>query len=193
MVMIYGQIVDHDMMKTPENVAVDECCPIENRNSPSCCPIIAPPSDHHYGKEGRSTCIEFLRSLRVKGIDCGARSDVQNENTAFLDASFLYGSDQHQADVVRAFEGGALRSFLDGRHRMFPPLPRNMSDLKTVPVSGCCDMGDRRSDVHSGFMMIHIALLRLHNNVAERLSEMHPDWSDDWVFQGGVSIEKFLP
>ena len=118
---------------------------------------------------------------------------VPSFRIAVLDASFLYGSDQHQADVVREFEGGALRSFLDGRHRMFPPLPRNMSDLKVVPVSGCCDMGDRRSDVHSGFMMIHIALLRLHNNVAERLSEMHPDWSDDWVFQGGDSIEKNLP
>ena len=32
MVMIYGQIVDHDMMKTPEDVTVDECCPIENRD-----------------------------------------------------------------------------------------------------------------------------------------------------------------
>ena len=183
MVMIYGQLIDHDMMKTPENVAVDECCKAENRMAPSCCPIIAPPSDHFYGKEGRSTCIDFLRSLRVKGIDCKARSDVQNENTAFIDASFLYGSTKHAADVVRAFEGGKMRSRLDDRHRMFPPQPRNMSDIKTVPVSGCCDMGDRRGDAHSAFLLILTALLRLHNNFAERLSEMHPDWSDEWVFQ----------
>ena len=88
------------MMKTPENVAVGDCCKIENRMAPSCCPIIAPPSDHFYGKEGRSTCIEFLRSVRVKGIDCGAGSDVQNENTPFIDASFLYGSDQHQGQYL---------------------------------------------------------------------------------------------
>ena len=91
------------MMKTPEDVAVSECCKIENRLAPTCCPIIAPPSDHHYGKNGHSNCIEFLRSVRVKDAYC-KRSDVQNENTAFLDASFLYGSTQHQADVVRAFK-----------------------------------------------------------------------------------------
>ena len=171
------------MMKTPENTEVDECCPLENRDAPSCCPIIAPHSDHHYGRNGHSTCIEFLRSVRVKGIDCKAKSDVQNENTAFIDASFLYGSDKQSADLLRTFESGTLRSFHDTRHRMYPPTPKDIDNTKTVPVSGCCDMGDRRGDNHSAFLMILTVFLRMHNRIAVSLSHMHPEWNDDWVFQ----------
>merc|ERR1712244_1279 len=102
---------------------VDDCCEAESKNAANCCPIIAPRSDHFYGKAGRPTCISFLKSIRVKDAYC-KKWDVMNENTAFLDASFLYGSDEHQANVVRDFEGGhgALRFQHDASHRMYPPV-----------------------------------------------------------------------
>jgi len=190
MVMIYGQVIDHDLMKTPECGTfsgcgkVDDCCEAESKNAANCCPIIAPRSDHFYGKAGRPTCISFLKSIRVKDAYC-KKWDVMNENTAFLDASFLYGSDRHQANVVRDFEGGhgALRFQHDAFHRMYPPVSINGSDIRVSSFSGLYDLGDSRGDVHSGFLLIHIAFLRLHNDVAATLSEMHPDWSDEWLFQ----------
>ena len=59
---------------------------------------------------------------------------------------------------------------------MFPPV--NMSGEEFL-----WDFGDRRTDVHPAFTMVYTALLRLHNHVAERLSAMHPEWSDETAFQ----------
>lgn len=66
---------------------------------------------------------------------------------------------------------------------MYPPTPQNIEHIKTVPVSGCCDVGDRRSDVHPAFLMLQTVFLRLHNDIAGRLSEMHHDWDDEMIFQ----------
>jgi len=182
MVMVYGQVIDHDMGLTPPRTTPRgdflDCCEAINWRAPDCCPIFAPSSDHFYGRNGRSNCIPFLRSAVTKGIDCKAKSDVQNINTPLIDASYLYGSDKETADMLRQFHGGALRfKQYDGSPRMFPPQNASVEDQFRM------EFGDSRSDVTPAFTMVYTALLRLHNHVAKRLSAMHPEWSDETAFQ----------
>ena len=61
--------------------------------------IQIPRRDFFYGKNGRATCLSFLRSRRIQhpGIDCDKMPDVENANTAWLDLSFVYGSDDDKA------------------------------------------------------------------------------------------------
>jgi len=46
--------------------------------------------------------------------------DVENANTAFIDLSFLYGSDPERSNSLRSMTEGKLKSTLDKRNRMFP-------------------------------------------------------------------------
>ncbi len=65
MLMVFGQVLDHDMEITPPRMTADgdflDCCDRQNWHAGDCCPIFAPRSDTFYGKNGRSTCIPFLR------------------------------------------------------------------------------------------------------------------------------------
>jgi len=55
--MVFGQLVDHDIELTPvrqtEEGEFVDCCAPENVGAPDCCPIVAPEGDPFYGKEGR--------------------------------------------------------------------------------------------------------------------------------------------
>ena len=60
--------------------------------------IQIPRRDFFFGKNGRATCFSFLRSRRVQhpGMDCDKIPDVENANTAWLDLSHVYGSDEEK-------------------------------------------------------------------------------------------------
>jgi hypothetical protein len=45
------------------------------------------------------------------------------------------------------------------------------------------NFGDSRSDVHPGATLLHTAFLRSHNRIATFLAKVHPDWSDETIFQ----------
>lgn len=103
MVMTFGQLVDHDMQLTPlrqmENGSFLNCCEQENLNHVDCCPISVPTGDFFYGREGRTNCMGFIRSKTTNhpGRNCRRLPDIENANTAWIDASFLYGSDDEDA------------------------------------------------------------------------------------------------
>jgi hypothetical protein len=103
MVMTFGQLLDHDMQLTPlrqtESGDFLDCCSPMNRDSEDCCPIHVPVGDHFYGQASRPMCIPFLRSKLVQpsGHECRRLPDVENSNSAWIDASFLYGSDEELA------------------------------------------------------------------------------------------------
>jgi len=69
----------------------------------------------------------LLRSLVAKnhgeGDECSrSRPDVCNANTAWVDGSFLYGSDEQRANELREGNGGKLRADLDARGFQHGPI-----------------------------------------------------------------------
>ena len=103
MVMHFGQLLDHDIQLTPlrqlENGSFLNCCERQNLNHPDCCPINVPRGDFFYGQQGRPSCMGFIRSKTTTrpGRFCRHLPDIENANTAWIDASFLYGSDEEDA------------------------------------------------------------------------------------------------
>lgn len=69
-----------------------------------------------------------VRSQLAKGNDCDGRAEVQNSNTVFLDASYLYGSEEKTATSLRTFHGGLLKVSEDNRKRHFPPIDTEVPD-----------------------------------------------------------------
>ena len=107
MLMQWGQFLDHDLTLTPmirgENNAILDCQRCDsNRFHKGCYPILVPTGDDYFPiREGRSTrrkCIPFTRSLPGQQI-IGPREQL-NQNTAFVDASNLYGSDPCRNVVI---------------------------------------------------------------------------------------------
>ena len=114
-VMIWGQLIDHDMMmtqvrSTPEGDFLD-CCDPENFDSGDCCPIKVPVGDFFYGKKDRPNCLPFLRSkVTTFPGNCKNRllPDIENSNTAWLDLSHIYGSNKQTMESVREGKGQAF-------------------------------------------------------------------------------------
>ncbi len=93
-----------------------DCCAEENRDSPDCCPIDAPFDDPFFGKEGRPTCMPFIRSLETKRPASNINSckkqkpDIANANTAWVDLSSIYGSEDQRSKELRLFRGGLMKT-----------------------------------------------------------------------------------
>ena len=186
MTMVWGQVIDHDMEITPlrETPSGDflDCCEARNAASPDCCPIHAPESDNFYGRRGRPSCLPFLRSKLTgpSARQCNQRPDVENSNTAFIDGSFVYGSDDERVKMIRSFKDGLLRTSVDVRNRVFPPI--------TVGEEVKMEFGDTRSDVHPAFTLVATIFLRTHNKLAAELQRMHPHWDDETLYQEARKI-----
>lgn len=114
-----------------------------------------------------------------------------NAITSFIDGSFIYGSDNVRANV--------LRSFTDGKLRMRKVhgagyLPRNSPEdvlvtLNNDPDSKNRDMalsGDVRVNEHPILTALHTLFAREHNRVCdvliESLEERSQSRSDHWLF-----------
>ena len=186
MVMTWGQIIDHDIELTPPRgggkgaqAEFVNCCEAENNgHHPDCCSINALDDDPFYGRSGRPKCMPVLRS-RLGRRSCRVSSsslDPVNDNTPWIDASFVYGSSDDEAEALRLFSGGLLKTNPDRSGRAWAPFDVEDGEVKWK-------FGDRRGDVHPAATMLTTVFLRRHNQIAEALSELRPDWDDERLFQ----------
>jgi peroxidase len=74
---------------------------------PECFPIPVPEEDPYYpninSTTGHPVCIQVTRSLPGQ-LTLGPREQL-NQVTAFIDASFIYGSDSCKMDLLRSSNG----------------------------------------------------------------------------------------
>ncbi|CAD6199066.1 unnamed protein product [Caenorhabditis auriculariae] len=180
MLMAFGQFLSHDITS---NQVVGSCsC---NRGGPLCASIVD-------NKQGR--CFPFIRAMPVCGTGVHGRAREQlNENTAFIDASMIYGS---EAITSRSLRFGAMLRTNIVNGRAFPPVRRQGRD--TV-----FSAGDNRSNLFVGLAALHASFLRLHNNIAARLQNMNRHWNQDRIFQESrkivgsvvqsITYQEFLP
>ncbi|ROT69525.1 hypothetical protein C7M84_012292 [Penaeus vannamei] len=119
MVMQWGQFLDHDITATAQsrgfNHSVPRCCnertgkPLpEAFRHPDCLPIEIPDSDPFYSKWNH-TCMEFVRSSPAPRANCalGPRDQI-NQVTSYIDASNVYGSDDHEMAQLRLWEAAGV-------------------------------------------------------------------------------------
>nr|WOJ52301.1 peroxidase-like protein 4 [Halisarca dujardinii] len=192
MLMQWGQFIDHDFaylieasVLNPEEEECEGC-----RAIGECLPIQVPSDDISFGLNtaNRANCLRFERSAgvcrpRIPGIF--NPRDQLNQITMWLDGSMVYGSTNEEQQILREFRFGRLRESNDG-NRFMPvdPTPR----MPCLPPRPCFRGGDLRANEQVALTAMHTVFLRVHNNIADRLCYMNPQWTDEKLFQEARKI-----
>uniref|UniRef100_A0A182JVP7 Uncharacterized protein n=1 Tax=Anopheles christyi TaxID=43041 RepID=A0A182JVP7_9DIPT len=180
MLALWGQLIDHDITATSQprsiNGSTPRCCNGgEESTHPSCLPIKVPQDDPWLSHLG-VRCLEFLRSAPASRRDCLLSWREQtNQATSFLDASPIYSSHPRSSDNARIFRNGML---LFGRGP-----PHEDVCFRAALANQCIRPGDSRSGEQPGLLMMHMIWVNEHNQIATRLSDINPHWSDEKVYQ----------
>ncbi len=99
-----------------------------------------------------------------------------NQNTHWLDASTVYGSNNQTAASLRANVSGLL-------------LSSNLTGRQLLPISSPCSSnacfyaGDSRVNEQPQLTVMHTLWMREHNRIAKALAAIKPTWSDEVLFQ----------
>lgn len=175
-VWCWGQFLDHDITLTLTG---------EER-----LPVPVPTGDSQFDplSLGNRT-ISFRRSQPDPSTGTSEQNprEFLNDITAFIDGSMVYGSNAELAAALRTFEGGKLKTS-DGN---FPPFNREgfeIENASNLPDDQLFLCGDKRANEHLALTTLHTLFLREHNRWAEELAELHPDWSDERLYQRARKI-----
>lgn len=176
LVMLLGQIMNHDMISTPTfrlQVGGLACCNPDNSfpekppHPVACNSIRVAPDDELF--RGIRTCLSHVRSLPAPFEDCKAGPTQQmNQNSHFLDLSTVYGSTDEQANRLRSFDGGLIKTSGDNL------LPKERGRFFS---------GEGRFVENPGLTFMHLIFTREHNRLAVELKKLHSNWNDEKLYE----------
>lgn len=167
----WGQFIDHDMDLTPTT------------NPPERFDIKVPLGDPFFDPDSTGTqIIELDRSIFQ--IVNGIRQQV-NADTAFLDASQVYGSDDARAQELRTLDGSGKLKSSDGNL-----LPYNVDGFPNAPDTSADYFlaGDVRSNEQVGLTAMHTLFMREHNHWATLIKQQQPYLDDDGIYYRARAI-----
>lgn len=192
-VYIWGQFIDHDITLTP------------TANVESV-PILLPATETLF-----TVPIPFTRSEVRAGTGVTNARQQSNLNTAWLDASLVYGCDSIRAKWLRTLVNGKLKTSAGNF------LPWNTVDnqytsaIDTTAPSMANDMdhtvktfvaGDVRASEHPGLASLHTIFVREHNRICDRLLAQGYT-NDELIYQKArkevgaiiqaITYQEFLP
>lgn len=173
----WGQFVDHDLDLT--DGVLDDGPNGRDADIP------VPAGDPFFDPAATGTqVIEFNRALIDPGTGTGPGNPRQQENeiTAWIDASNVYGSDQERFDALRV---GPDSPFL--RVDAEDLMPRNTNGLPNAngrvgDPTLLFLAGDVRANEQVGLAAMHTLFVREHNRLAAIVMNDLPDLSSDEVF-----------
>ncbi|XP_065073904.1 uncharacterized protein LOC135697958 isoform X1 [Ochlerotatus camptorhynchus] len=210
MVMQYAQFLDHDLTMTPihkgfhESIPSCRSCDSSRTVHPECHPFPVPPRDHYYPElnvtSGERLCFPFMRSLPGQQT-LGPREQI-NQNTAFLDASQIYGENGCVGKGLRGFSGRLNSTIHPIRGKEL--LPQTPIHPECKSASGYCfAAGDARASEQPGLTTIHTVFMREHNRIVEGLRGVNPHWNGDQLYEHArriiiaqnqhITYNEFLP
>ncbi|CAK1579404.1 unnamed protein product [Parnassius mnemosyne] len=194
--MQWGQIITHDMSFSGRTTLINNnpvtCCDSEGQltsesgNNPFCAPIIIPENDFVNKADGRE-CMEFVRTVSTKDIDCTSSKSPSfpiNEVTSYLDLSLTYGNSKKQADSLREGRGGRLK-VIKRNGGTWPPQAANVLQIcsgATTADEPCYVAGDARVNQNPQLTVLQVILLKEHNRIADALSDINKHWDDEKIY-----------
>ncbi|XP_067866359.1 myeloperoxidase-like [Heterodontus francisci] len=203
--MQWGQWITHDMSLVrpsrnlqPFNNGIDCERSCVQRNP--CFPIKVTYDDPRITDTHQ--CIPFIRSA-CRSVFQGMNTCEQiNVQTAYIDASNIYGNTKYQAKKIRDFTSdlGLLMvnpTFSDNKLKYLPfrsfrqmnpcAMTYNNSACSGVGVP-CMLAGDDRANENLGLLSFHTLFLREHNRLAKELKRLNPHWSGETIYQEARKI-----
>ncbi|MEL7159600.1 MAG: peroxidase family protein, partial [Bacteroidota bacterium] len=158
--------------------------------------------------------IPLLRNAPRFGTGSGVGNPRQydNELTAFIDASSVYGSDDARASWLRSFTDGKLKvstgnlmpyNTIDGEiNSPVDPRAPHMADA-VGRATRLFVAGDIRANENPLLATFHTLFVREHNRQCDLLKAANPDWDDERLYQharklvGGliqsITYDEWLP
>ena len=169
----WGQFLDHDLTLTP----VADPPQRFNIPVPTCDPVFDP------GCAG-SKFLSFQRSAFVTD-EFGVRQQV-NVNTAFIDGSQVYGSDEARADALRTLDGTGQLKTSDNNLL----LPFNVDGFPNEPTTAPTFFlaGDPRANEQSGLTSLQTLFMREHNYWADYFKSIDPGLDDEGLYYRARAI-----
>lgn len=182
--MNWGQFLDHDLTLAGEQHVT---CETVHSNESECFNVEVPADDDVFQSRG-VTFFELIRDAPFEfKLECspGPREHI-NTITAFLDASNVYGSDEEEAEHLRAPDG--TMRIMTARHgcplgdllpaQTDPEIPCVSKD----PNRPCFVAGDERTNENQGLMSMHTLFVREHNRIAAFFDE-NTEWEAEQIYQ----------
>lgn len=199
-----GQYVTHDISLMPSNFAVppSDCCAVQDlENIPLICQAVIKikENDPSYSKINK-TCLSFKRSMTAAfDFNCSIVPQIpMNQQTAFVDASQLYGSTPQKAASLRSNKGGKLKTEEINGEKFGIQVQRNGSKFcgGRNNVTYCFNRGDIRNNQHFGLILYEETFLRFHNLITDLLIELNKDWIDEILYQEArrfvIAVEEII-
>ncbi|HKB03908.1 MAG TPA: peroxidase family protein [Gemmataceae bacterium] len=148
--------------------------------------------------------IPFNRSQFDTGTGVpGARREVVNSITSYIDASNVYGSDTVRAAALRTGVGGKLAMSQDGQLLPLNTAGLPNADESPLPGDQLFLAGDFRANEQLNLTAVHTLFVREHNRLAGLIAQQNPGMSDEEIFQVArriigaeqqiITYEEFLP
>ena len=165
----WGQVLDHDFALNEDNPEQEEQG--EGRRG-EFTPIVVPDGDPNFDD---GTIFPFTRVPNV--APDGEERQINNQITAFIDGSLVYGSEEERAEFLRDFESGKglLKTTVGDNGEILLPL-NPVDDPFPNAEGGVLGEfqfigGDIRVNEQNGLSASHLLLVRQHNSIAEDLHE----------------------
>lgn len=183
---VWGQFMDHDFGLTDDGAE-----PLF---------IQVPEGDPAFDPQGVGQAIIPMHRNKYDhetGTALGNPRRFENEISAYIDASAVYGSSADRANWLRTFEGGKLKmstgnflpyNTIDGEFdsEVDPDAPfmANATGIsQKVFVAG-----DIRASENTLLLIFHTIFAREHNRQCDRLAAIFTDWTDEQIYQHARKI-----
>lgn len=168
----WGQFLDHDFAETPISSPAE---PFD---------ILVPVGDPWFDPTSLGT-VTIPLDRSAYSNEGGVREQL-NEITAFVDASQVYGSEEHRAEELRTLDGTGMLKTSDGNL-----LPFNTSGLANAPTAldpTFFVAGDIRANEQVGLTAMHTLFVREHNRIAVQIASNNPAMDGDSIYEHARAI-----
>lgn len=153
---------------------------------------------------GESTIL-FSRALfdHDTGTSADNPREQENELTAWIDGSMVYGSDDERALALRVSEDSPYLATSAGNLLPFNTSAQTNANAFGVPDEALFLAGDIRANEQIGLTVMHTLWVREHNRIAAILEASSPDATGEEIFQAArrlvvaeiqiITFEEYLP
>ncbi|MDT0594813.1 peroxidase family protein [Glaciecola petra] len=188
----WGQFLDHDIGVTD--------------GAEEAADITVPEGDEYFDPNSTGEArIFFTRALfdHSTGTDVDNPREQENELTAWIDGSMVYGSDDVRALALRVSADSPYLATSDGNLLPFNTSGQTNANAFGVPAEQLFLAGDIRANEQLGLTTMHTLWVREHNRIAAILEQQSPAASGEAIFQTArrlviakiqiITFEEYLP
>ena len=190
--LFFGKIIASDLtdtIKPIDNTGRYMAC--NCTDSTGNCLIIPTSPNDTLNKD--QACMSTPRSVGSSlNWNCGQSFREQiNKQTAYLDLSNIYGTDNISSNALRSFSNGLLitQMIANNTRPVFKsaPYPAHSNQcLRDTQSTPCFQSGDNRMNLNTAITSVSVLFLRQHNFIAQLLKNQNnvtATWNDDTLFQ----------